>query len=302
MSWADALKKQAEEAGHEVIQGSVQGEEKADTKAAFAAALNKAAVPAAPVIPAEPPLIARELGAVPKWSFSALKMFENCPKSAEYRYVDGRRDEQGEAAARGELFHDGYQAYVEGVSNELPDDNRSKTDVFVKDLDELRELHKLGAVHCEQDWYFDRDWMPCEKDNRWGIAKLDAFVDQDKSCRIIDYKTGRKFGNEMKHSDQGLCYAITAYFRFPEKDFFQVEFWYIDQGDTMVRSFTRAQLAVLISRYERRALLFTTATTFSAKPNANACRFCPYTNNKSSQGVAYGDSSCPDDYYGATVV
>lgn len=301
MSWIQALQEQAAAGGHETIQGAVKGEEKADTKAAFAAALGKAKAES-PVITPEVALIAKELGQVPKWSFSALKMFENCPKSAEFRYVEGRKDEQGEAAKRGEMIHDGCQEYVEGGRDDLPFDNRTKMDAFVKDFDELRELHKSGVVLCEQDWYFDRDWAPCEKDERWGIAKLDAFVDQGNSCRIIDYKTGRKFGNEMKHSDQGLCYAITAYFRFPEKDFFQVEFWYLDQADRMVRSFTRQQLAVLISRYERRALLFTTATTFPAKPNANACRFCPYTNNKSSKGEAYGDSSCPSDYYGASVI
>ena len=42
--------------------------------------------------------------------------------------------------------------------------------------------------------------------------KLDAYVkEDDTSARVIDYKTGKRFGNEIGHSQQCLLYAIAAF-------------------------------------------------------------------------------------------
>jgi hypothetical protein len=51
----------------------------------------------------------------------------------------------------------------------------------------------------------------------WGRIKLDAFVHEtETSARVIDYKTGKAFGNEIAHSQQALVYAIGSFFRYPD--------------------------------------------------------------------------------------
>ena len=45
-----------------------------------------------------------------------------------------------------------------------------------------------------------------------------------------DYKTGKRRGNEIKHTDQGIVYVIGAMMRYPEIEYAQVEFWYTDEG------------------------------------------------------------------------
>jgi hypothetical protein len=238
--------------------------------------------------------------AVRAWSFSTLKKFENCQWAVKLGKVDKIRTESGEGAKRGSAIHDGCEEWVRGTIVELPADGRTKFDAFSSDFTALREDFRAGKVTMEDNWGIRQDWSPCEwdDDGLWGRAKLDAFVTENEhSCRIIDYKTGQKFGNEMKHADQGLSYALHAMYRFPELDTFMVEFWYLDDGSKMIRTFNRRQLQMLILRYHNRAKKLTTTKDFIPSANAHTCRFCEYGTNTNREGKAYGNGACGFDHY-----
>jgi len=238
--------------------------------------------------------------AVRAWSFSTLKKFENCQWAVKLGKVDKIYVESGEAAQRGTKVHDGCEEWVRGNIAELPADPRTKFDQLSDDFKTLREEFRAGKVTMEENWGIRKDWSPCEWDDKelWGRAKLDAFVlENEHSCRIIDHKTGRKFGNEMKHADQGLSYALHAMYRYPELDIFRVEFWYIDEGVKMIRTFNRRQLGMLILRMHNRAKKLTTTKDFIPSANAHTCRFCEYGCNKNKEGKAYGNGACGFDHY-----
>lgn len=116
-------------------------------------------------------------------------------------------------------------------------------------------------------------------------------------CRIIDHKTGRKFGNEMKHADQGLCYALHAMHRFPEIETFTTEFWYLDQGVSTIRGFNRKQLGMLLTRYHNRARKMTQTVDFIPAPTVYNCQYCSYGANTNKQGKPYGNGACGFDKY-----
>ena len=92
----------------------------------------------------------------------------------------------------------------------------------------------------------------------------------------INYKTGKKFGNEISHSQQGLLYAIGTFFRYPELEYVQVEFWYLDKGETTKKQYTREQAMQFAPGWHSRALVMTTATDFDPTPSKDSCRWCSY--------------------------
>ena len=139
-----------------------------------------------------------------------------------------------------------------------------------------------------------KDWSPCtwQDEQLWSRAKLDVFVhESETSCRIIDHKTGMKFGNEIKHGDQGMSYALNAMNRFPKMESFTMEFWYLDHNTKMVKRFTRRMLTKFLPRYHRRAIALTTAKAedFRAKPSRDNCLFCPFGTGK------FGNGHCTKD-------
>lgn len=93
---------------------------------------------------------------------------------------------------------------------------------------------------------------------------------------LVTHNTGRKFGNEMKHNQQGMGYAIAAYQRFPALEYLDVKFVYVDKNDELRSSYTRKQAELLRPGLTKRADIMTTCTDFEPKPSFFACRWCPH--------------------------
>lgn len=227
-------------------------------------------------------------GPVPAWSFSVLKKFEECPYRVYLSKVDKIAEPSSDAADRGNKIHDEAEHYIRGELD---------TDKVPKNLEKLgfeyRTLREAfdespEQFELEQNWGFTATWGQTgffDKDV-WCRMKLDVFRRWGTSAHIIDHKTGKKFGNELKHSDQGLQYAVGAFKRYPELEFIKVDFYYTDQGQKLEKSFTREQAMVFLPRIEKRAFALTNATAEQLsrpKPSKNNCKFCPHAETGACQ-------------------
>ena len=160
-------------------------------------------------------------GPIRFWSHSSLQQFGQCPYRLFLRRVKKIKEPSGDAAERGSLIHDECEDYVRGLRDEMP--HGKKTAEFKARFDLLRTLFNGGQVQLEENWGFDIDWNPLEDDGElyknkalWCITKLDVFVrESETSALIIDHKTGKKWGNEVKHGAQALEYAISAFMKYP---------------------------------------------------------------------------------------
>jgi hypothetical protein len=231
---------------------------------------------------------------IKQWSFSRLGDFEKCRYKAKLKYIDkipepprplpvGKSEHANE---RGTRVHDCAELYVKGGVELIPE-----LIAFKERFDILRTLHSEGRVFLEGEWAFDEFWMPCawKSESAWCRMKLDAFVRvSDKHARVIDYKTGRKYGNEVKHTEQGQLYQLACFLKFPELESINVEFWYIDQGadQDLAMSYTREQGTRYFDKYNKRGIDLTTAVEFPPNPNAYSCKWCAYLGGVCEFGVS----------------
>ena len=214
------------------------------------------------------------------WSFSRIQVFEQCPYRAKLAYIDRLPEPPRPAGKehpldRGTRVHESAERFVRGQTDQLTHECADFEPEFVK----LRQLFREKMVTLEGDWGFDRDWSPTgwSAPNVWGRMKLDAFVKLSKThAVVIDYKTGRMSGNEVKHADQGQQYQLGAFMRNPDIELITVEFWYLDQNDMSQMTFTRDQGLRFFKNVNDRALKMTEALDFPPKPNAFNCKWCPY--------------------------
>lgn len=216
------------------------------------------------------------------WSYSRLVDFEQCPYRAKLKYIDkipepvrplppGKTEHAND---RGTRIHTAAELFVQKPIELIPE-----LGSFSEEMHRLRQLYKLGKVSLEGEWGFDRDWMPSAYmgSNTWLRVKLDAFVQlTPKAGVVIDYKTGRKFGNEIKHGEQGQLYVLSSFLRYPQVDEITVEFWYTDQNDMTQMTYKRSQGMRLLAGFERRGNAVTNATDFPAKPSIFNCKWCPF--------------------------
>ncbi len=216
-----------------------------------------------------------ELGPLRAWSYSALKVYEECPYRSYIQKVKKIQEPSGPAAERGTMIHQEAEDYVNGTLGEFPDSCKK----FKSEFEHLRAMYIDAKVELEGEWGFDLEWQPVGwmEGATWARIKLDALVHEDEqSARVIDYKTGKKWGNEISHSQQGLLYAIGTFFRYPHLEYVQVEFWYLDKGETTKKQYTREQAMQFAPGWHKRAIVMTTAVDFDPTPSKDSCRWCSY--------------------------
>jgi len=216
-----------------------------------------------------------ELGLVRSWSYSGLKVYETCPYRTYISKVKKVWEESGPAAERGTRIHGLAEDYVQTKIAELPDELKK----FTSQFEDLRKLFVEGKVEIEGEWGFTLDWAPTGwmSPDTWARVKLDAIVhESETSARVIDHKTGKKWGNEIAHGQQALTYAIGTFFRYPMLEHVQTELWYLDQAETTKQAYTRDEAMIFAPGLHDRAVKMTTATKFPPNPGKDNCRWCPH--------------------------
>lgn len=216
------------------------------------------------------------------WSYSRLTIFESCRLRAKLAFIDkipepprplppGKKEHADE---RGIRVHEAAERYVRGGVELL-----WELASFREEFEHLRALYKAGAVALEEDWAFDQDWqiVTWNSATTWLRVKTDVFFQPDPSFAVlIDHKTGRRDGNEIKHTEQGQLYAAAACMRYPELRRVRVEFWYLDKDDLSSTEYSRDEALGFVGTYHTRGAAVTSATAYPANPNIFSCRYCPY--------------------------
>jgi hypothetical protein len=229
-------------------------------------------------------LLTAPLGKIKAWSFSRLMKFENCPYAIYLGSVEKAPDPSGPAAERGTIIHEAIEEYIQCNTDTVefqlkPGMKKIDLTPFHPVIDRLRDGFENGKVEVEGDWGFTRDWQKTGffADDVWARIKLDALEFQDEtSASALDWKTGRKFGNELKHNQQGMVYAIAAFMRYPKLEFVETSFEYLDEKAHMKNHYSRDRAMLLKPMIDRRANELTTATKFPPKPSMHACKWCAH--------------------------
>jgi len=237
-------------------------------------------------------MAAQKPGLIKRVSFSRLIEFENCPYHTKLKIIDKIPEPERplppgkteHANDRGTRIHNSCEMYVRG-KEELPFEAAKH---FRVEFEALKRHFKEGKVSLEGEWGFTKDWEPTgyNDDNVWLRVKCDAVVHLSKKrILIIDYKTGRKHGNEVKHGEQVQLYAVAAQILFPEVEELDVELWYLDQDDLTHERKSATKWLRHLKPFDSRFKRMSDARVFPPKPNTFSCRWCPYRGNACKFGV-----------------
>jgi PD-(D/E)XK nuclease superfamily len=208
------------------------------------------------------------------WSYTALRLFEQCPLSYDYK----RRkipEVEGPALARGIKIHKAAEDYLTGKVKVLSKDLKSLATQFAK-LKKLRPVVE-GNIGLTRRWvvtgYFD--------DDVWLRVKLDArlYLPEENELLVIDFKSGRP----NPYPDQEALYTAAAFAAEPEVPVVKVQFWYTDHGVTLphVPSPKRRVLLAqgLQQAFTVRARRMEQTKTFTARPGRH-CGYCGWSKKR----------------------
>ncbi len=220
-------------------------------------------------------------------SISRLTVFEACPYRAKLAYVDHIPMPDrllSVALNRGNRVHSAAEDYVIGSRSDLIAELHN----FRPEFTELKKLFKTKQVIAEKMWCFDEGWNSIhesEYQKIWLRVKLDLAVFLDSETVVaIDYKTGKRYRNELKHANQCQLYQLAVFLRFPQVEKVITELWYTDLNELIPVSYTREQGLRFLRGFNDRLQEMTTAEIFVSKPSNWNCRWCPYRNGPDGTG------------------
>jgi len=233
---------------------------------------------------------------VSAWSFSRLEVYKNCPRQVKFKYLDKSPEAprpkpvrgKEHANERGSRIHDNAELYVLGKTDKMCVELKYFEDELLC-LRIMKECHPK-RVQTEEMWLFDKDWNPlseeASKEDIWLriIADVQIWNHEMTQCQIIDYKSGKRDRNEIKHGKQLQLYQLAAFMKHPELQNVEATLWYIDLNLRIDTPFTREKGLKYFSIYNDQALQMCADTEFEPRPSAYRCRFCAFgpiqTSNK----------------------
>jgi hypothetical protein len=216
---------------------------------------------------------------IKSWSFSSLMLYEKCPRAAFYKLVERIPEPEPEPDSplvRGNRVHSEIeQAIRNDKFNAEFSFDPGPLHVVICDL---QPKYDDGLCTVEDEWGFDRDWNRVDWKAATCRMKLDAGVVSPGLYTVYDWKTGKKVGNEIKHTMQGQLYAIGAQAIYPETLRINVEFHYVDHPDEkpLTATYSPSQIARFKETYNRRSAKMMSDTEFRAIPNKGSCKWCPF--------------------------
>lgn len=242
------------------------------------------------------PITTTPTGLVTKASHSALQMFEKCEHSVFIRYVQKFKPASNEYAQRGINVHELIENVIRGQIDEIPSEE------FVFHHNEIYRLRDIFAkdpalIEMEKAWYFDSDWgtVGSYDECNWQVKTDVTHFESEYSVSIKDWKTGKKFGNELKHGKQQLEYALSAFMRFPEATAVDTTWYYLDNGQKLEKTFFRKEVQFLLPRLNARLNKFWNASDFAPNPSIQNCKYCPYSTNGVCKFSPYPTEEQPND-------
>lgn len=215
------------------------------------------------------------------WSHSQLALWRKCPFAARLRYIDhepGPPPKPGDddRRERGKRLHKNAEDYVTLKASNLFEE----LEPFSGLLGEARGLveDKIGRVECEKVTYFDQYWRPTTADGKWLIVVPDLKVVVPGVINMtVDYKSGKKFGNEVSHYAQVELYTIASWKVDPDHEEYVGEVWYLDQKDVVPHAFHPKQLERSFVRLDSEVARMMEDKIMAPRPNKVTCKWCDYS-------------------------
>jgi CRISPR/Cas system-associated exonuclease Cas4 (RecB family) len=202
------------------------------------------------------------------YSFSALKLYEQCPAKYKFSRIDRLEEPTGKAAERGKQIH----SQLEGVLKreiELSDDTPEITYLstnIAKWQEQNAQSEMLIAVGA--------DWTSAEYDDPTALFRgiIDLYFEEDAVATVTDYKTGKL----RDYSDQLEVYSTLVMTNKPHIEKVTPIIEFIDHKRTMQHAIIhRAKLPVLQDKLVGRLEVLDKDQTHVPNPSY-LCKFCHF--------------------------
>jgi len=215
-------------------------------------------------------------------SYSGLNMYDTCPRSFKYKYIDKEpvknppTRETAPKMFRGSDIHKSIEDFLKGQTNKVHAE-------ILQHNSFITELRTKGAT-AEDEFAFDKTWSRVAFDDPIAIirGKFDAMICKENSLVIYEWKTGKVY---PEHKIQRNLYGLAGLLLYPEYKKVIVQTYYLDldlkrKANTSSKSeYGRNQLLSYQWLWERKINKVQPPQPYPMRPGWK-CGYCDYSKNR----------------------
>jgi CRISPR/Cas system-associated exonuclease Cas4 (RecB family) len=201
------------------------------------------------------------------YSYSAIKLYEQCPLKYKLTRIDHLVEPSGDAANRGKTIHAEIEAILKGGLNLLSDD--------IKHLEEkLSNWIKVNG-QSELPVGINDKWEPVDFDAEDVMFRgiIDLFIKEESGrATVLDFKTGK----HRDYSDQVSVYSTVILSTMPDVDTVENVIEFIDLAKTdKYKPITRSDLPRLQLQLKGRITAIEKDKIYAPNPSV-LCKWCHF--------------------------
>ena len=201
------------------------------------------------------------------YSYSAVKLYEQCPARYKFSRIDKLQEPSGEAATRGTMMHSEIESIIKGGL--LMTAHRE----LIYLLPQLVRWKDENAFS-ELKFSIDADWNVVEYSSppAWFRGVIDLYIEDGDVATVLDFKTGK----ERDYSDQVTVYAAVILATMPHINRVNLAIEFIDsQKNVQYARITRDEFETHKSAITDRINTINKDNIFAANPSG-LCKFCHF--------------------------
>jgi hypothetical protein len=208
-------------------------------------------------------------------SYSAIKLYENCPlRYYRQRILKDVVDDGGEASRYGERVHEYLESRLKETTD-LPQDI-AHYEVLCQTVERLANG---GELHIEKELVLTEELKPTGwwEPDAWLRSKLDVLVLRGDTAYVMDWKTGRRNPDFF----QLKLFAVQVLKHFPDVQHVKTSLVWLKQLQMDTEEYSREQSNEIwaeIMGKIRRIYSSLEHDKWPARPSG-LCRFCPARHN-----------------------
>ena len=201
------------------------------------------------------------------YSYSAIKLYEQCPLKYKLTRIDHLVEPSGDAANRGKTIHAEIEAILKGGLNLLSDD--------IKHLEEkLSNWIKVNG-QSELPVGINDKWEPVDFNAEDVMFRgiIDLFIKEESGrATVLDFKTGK----HRDYSDQVSVYSTVILSTMPDVDTVENVIEFIDLAKTdKYKPVTRSDLPRLQLQLKGRITAIEKDMIYAPNPSV-LCKWCHF--------------------------
>jgi CRISPR/Cas system-associated exonuclease Cas4 (RecB family) len=201
------------------------------------------------------------------YSYSAIKLYEQCPLKYKLTRIDHLVEPSGDAANRGKTIHAEIEAILKGGLNLLSED--------IKHLEEKLNAWIKANGQSELPVGVNDKWEPVDFDAEDVMFRgiIDLFIKEEGGrATVLDFKTGK----HRDYSDQVAVYSTVILSTMPDVDTVENVIEFIDLAKTdKYKPITKSDLPKLQLQLKGRITAIEKDKIYAPNPSV-LCKWCHF--------------------------